>query len=144
MRIRAHKNSEYSKNQDIQIDFEVKAFLPKTHGSLDFEEFIQALSISSRGDIKEKLTLAFSIYDLNNDQAVTKDEMLKIDRALYALDGNLVDSQETEDLSKQRVDAIFNQMDTDHDDTLSREEFINGYEKDPSVIRVFSLYENLV
>ena len=47
-------------------------------GVIDFREFICALSVAIRGTRRQKLNLAFSICDVNNDGFITKDEMLKV------------------------------------------------------------------
>jgi Ca2+-binding EF-hand superfamily protein len=47
-------------------------------GVVDFREFICALSIMSRGTFDQKLSWAFSLYDINDDGSVTRDELLDI------------------------------------------------------------------
>lgn len=68
---------------------------------------MQNLSILSRGSLEEKLRWAFTLYDINGDGCITKEEMTDIVTAVYELMGKLAEPSIEEDTVKEKVDKIF-------------------------------------
>ncbi|KWU41915.1 EF-hand [Rhodotorula sp. JG-1b] len=121
-----------------------KVFDKNGNGTIDFREFIAALSITSRGKLDEKLQWAFQLYDINNDGLITYDEMLKIVQSIYDMTGEMVKLPPDEDTAEKRVNKIFALMDLNHDHQLTFEEFKEGSKKDPTIVQALSLYDGLV
>ncbi|KDE09640.1 hypothetical protein MVLG_00046 [Microbotryum lychnidis-dioicae p1A1 Lamole] len=121
-----------------------KVFDKNNNGTIDFREFICALSITSRGQLDEKLQWAFQLYDIDSDGTITYDEMLNIVTAIYDMTGEMVKLPPDEDTPAKRVDKIFSTMDLNHDHQLTFEEFKEGSKKDPTIVQALSLYDGLV
>ncbi|KAG9511327.1 Frequenin-1 [Fragariocoptes setiger] len=113
-------------------------------GSIEFEEFMKALSVTSRGSLEEKLTWAFKLYDVDNDGYITRDEMYDIVGAIYEMLGSTPavtpDAASNDESPRVRVDRIFELLDQNRDNKLSLQEFKEGSEQDPKIVQALSLY----
>ncbi|XP_076342080.1 frequenin-1-like isoform X2 [Tachypleus tridentatus] len=107
-------------------------------GTIEFEEFIRALSVTSRGNMDEKLVWAFKLYDVDNDGSITREEMYNIVDAIYRMLGNK--DKDDEETPKERVDKIFEQLDKNNDNQLTIDEFREGSKRDPKIVQALSLY----
>lgn len=65
------------------------------------------MSILSRGTLEEKLRWTFTLYDINGDGCVTKEELTEIVSSVYDLMGKVVDSNLDDDIVQEKVERIF-------------------------------------
>ena len=112
-------------------------------GLIEFDEFITALSVTSRGTLDEKICWTFRLYDQDNDGYVTKEEMLDIVDSIYQMVDTVSKFPLDENTPKKRVDKIFSIMDKDDDAILSLDEFLAGCKADGQILRALSCYDNI-
>ncbi|KAJ1734199.1 Calcium-binding protein NCS-1 [Coemansia sp. RSA 2049] len=125
-------------------DYIFEVFDRNHSGTIDFTEFLQALSTTSRGSPEEKLKWAFDLYDIDRDGMITKAEMLQIVDAIYRMVGSMVQLPEDEDTPEKRVDKIFHLMDKNKDGVIDMAEFKEGSHQDPLIMQALNLYDGLV
>jgi neurocalcin delta len=101
----------------------------KTH-VIDFERFMCAIDITLNGSADEKLEWAFTMYDINGDQRISKAEMSSVVESMFDLLGK--DKKGAND-PRKHVDQIFSRIDSNHDNYVSKEEFLFGCKSDEEV-----------
>ncbi|KAL8944893.1 MAG: hypothetical protein Q9216_000183 [Gyalolechia sp. 2 TL-2023] len=137
-------------------DYVFNVFDSDKSGSIDFKEFICALSVTSRGKMEDKLDWAFQLYDIDGDGKISYDEMLAIVEAIYKMVkpirrwnallqvGSMVKLPADEDTPEKRVKKIFRMMDKDENGSLDMAEFKEGSKRDETIVSALSLYDGLV
>uniref|UniRef100_A0A6P7FMW5 Kv channel-interacting protein 4-like isoform X1 n=1 Tax=Diabrotica virgifera virgifera TaxID=50390 RepID=A0A6P7FMW5_DIAVI len=113
-------------------------------GLISFEDFVQNLSVLSRGSLDEKLRWAFSLYDINGDGCITREEMTDIVTAIYDLMGKLAEPCIEEDTVKDKVDRIFQKMDTNRDGVVTLDEFLECCRKDESISSSMAVFDSSI
>lgn len=89
-------------------------------GTIDFTEFLLAIAINRSGSSKEKLEMAFDMYDVDGNGFIDRKELKKILAAIFELKGEALKKQSV----KAQIDLIMSKIDVNNDAKISREEFI--------------------
>ncbi|XP_072932561.1 Kv channel-interacting protein 4-like isoform X1 [Epargyreus clarus] len=111
-------------------------------GLLSFEEFVTGLSILSRGTLEEKLRWTFSLYDINGDGYITKDEMTEIVTAIYDLMGKIVEPMIDDEAVREKVERLFQKMDLNRDGVLTLDEFLDCCLRDEDISRSMGVFDS--
>ena len=105
------------------------------NGTIEFKEFIIAVSIGTKGTAEQKLKWAFNIYDIDHNGTIEFDEMLHLLKSVFKM--LPCDDNET---PHERCRKIFDKMDVNGDQKLTLEEFITGCKQDQQIIKAMSLF----
>ncbi|XP_046978155.1 Kv channel-interacting protein 4-like [Vanessa cardui] len=111
-------------------------------GLLSFEEFVTGLSILSRGTLEEKLRWTFSLYDINGDGYITKEEMTEIVNAIYDLMGKIVEPMIDDEVVREKVERLFQKMDLNRDGVLTMDEFLDCCLRDEDITRSMGVFDS--
>lgn len=112
-------------------------------GSISFKEFVVGLSVLVRGTDLEKLQWAFSLYDINGDGFITKEEMTNIVTAIYRMMGRYADPIVDDDAPRIHVDNIFQKMDHNGDGVISLEEFMDTCRNDEAMCQSIAMFDTV-
>merc|ERR1711988_1329243 len=90
-------------------------------GGITSGDFMEFLSVISKGSNQDKLLWAFTFYDQDKDGVICKEEMCKVTEAIHELMG----SESSHQSNVAHVNKIFDRMDTNADEKVTLEEFIH-------------------
>ncbi len=95
----------------------VRIFDKDGSDSVEFSEFIHALSVFHSGSSTDKLSFVFKIYDIDGDGFISNGELFKVLKMMVG--DNLADTQ-----LQQLVDKTIINADADGDGKVSFKEFL--------------------
>ncbi|KAA6384358.1 MAG: putative calcineurin B [Streblomastix strix] len=128
-------------DNDFIVDRIFRVFDENGDGSINVQEFICGLSFfSKKATFDEKLQFAFSIYDVDRDGHIDKEELFGVLRAsLFENKLSLTDEQ-----MQQAVEATFQEADINGDGLISFDEFREMVLKHPQMIDSMTLSKDIV
>ncbi|XP_054167202.1 Kv channel-interacting protein 1-like [Oppia nitens] len=121
-----------------------QTFDPDHTGAITFTDFVIGLSVLARGTIKDKLRWTFSLYDINNDGMITKDELSRIVSSIYDLMGKSVEPMIEEQTSKDHVERVFQKLDINNDGFVTVDQFLDYCLKDETITRSLEVFNTML
>lgn len=96
----------------IEIHYSFNIFINQCHKlsnlwPLILQDLIHGLSTLCRGTLEEKLKWTFSLYDINKDGTISRDEMTMIVTAVYELMGKFAEQMMQDNTVSKKVDSLF-------------------------------------
>ncbi|XP_025828857.1 Kv channel-interacting protein 1 isoform X3 [Agrilus planipennis] len=113
-------------------------------GIINFENFLQCLSVLSRGTMDEKMRWIFSLYDINGDGCITREEMTDIVSAIYDLMGKMSNPSVDDFTIKERVEMIFTKMDKNQDGVVTFDEFLDCCRRDECISSSINVFDSSI
>ncbi|XP_066484897.1 recoverin [Tiliqua scincoides] len=115
-----------------------RSFDTNDDGTLDFREYIIALHLTSTGKTDLKLEWAFSLFDVDRNGEISKNEVLEIISAIFKMippeeQKILPDDENTPQKRADKLWKYFNKGDTDK---LAEQEFIAGVMKNEEIMKL--------
>ncbi|CAF0713655.1 unnamed protein product [Brachionus calyciflorus] len=103
-------------------EFVFRAFDSDKNGFINFNEFMIAYALTSRGDPKKKLEYAFTLYDADNNGTLDMAEVRSVLVGMLDLLG--ADKKNTN--VAQLTEECCRELDTSRDGKITKDEFVNG------------------
>uniref|UniRef100_A0A1A8G2Q9 EF-hand calcium binding domain 1 n=1 Tax=Nothobranchius korthausae TaxID=1143690 RepID=A0A1A8G2Q9_9TELE len=111
-----------------------KVFDKDRDGFLSLEEWLKGMTVFLRGTLEEKIKYAFSVYDLNEDGEMSREEMFYFLKDTLP---GLPPEENLEEAVKFLVEIPMKRMDTNKDGLVSLEEFEAAVKKENLLLEAF-------
>ncbi|XP_029441132.1 visinin-like [Rhinatrema bivittatum] len=115
-----------------------RSFDTNDDGTLDFREYIIALHLTSSGKTSLKLEWAFSLFDVDRNGEVSKNEVLEIITAIFKMIPLQEQKQlpEDENTPQKRADKLWAYFKKDDKENIAEGEFIQGVLQHDEIMRL--------
>jgi len=103
---------------------------------VSFQDFINSLSILTKGSLDEKIKWIFQLYDLNKDGVINADEVSSMLNSIYDLMGQYVDPPIDETSRHLHLEYAIEKLGMNNKPFLSYNEFKEIFVKQPELIEI--------
>ena len=113
-----------------------RVFDEDNSGALSFLEFMMVKHAPNLDSPEEKLTWIFNAFDQDGGGSIDVDELYGIVEALFKMTGKEIDADGIEDEIDCCVDEIIEAVDTDGDEVITKEEFVQNAMKSQFILKM--------
>ncbi|XP_015269903.1 PREDICTED: recoverin [Gekko japonicus] len=115
-----------------------RSFDTNDDGTLDFREYIIALHLTSSGKTDLKLEWAFSLFDVDRNGEISKNEVLEIISAIFKMipPEEQKSLPEDENTPQKRADKLWTYFKKGDSDKIAEQEFISGVMKNEAIMKL--------
>ncbi|KAK7109368.1 calaxin-like [Littorina saxatilis] len=133
---RQEMTSRFNLMDDFMLDNLYRCFDLKNRGSLTMEEYLRGMGGFLSDDMEIITKLSFTVYDLNGDGYITREEMMQWLKTSLTRQSHEDDSDEG---VKELIDIIIKKLDClDHDNRVSLKDFRAAVAEDDLLLESLS------
>jgi Ca2+-binding EF-hand superfamily protein len=126
-----HTNANYQHHRFEHFEKKIfKKYDQQNTGKIDFTAFMVALGLLKEADLKCIVGSLFNLYDKNDDNVLTKDEVSPLIESLF-------DLHDVSDSAK-KADELIDKADVNKDNKLSKRELIAVVVNDADLKKAFT------
>ncbi|CAF5034402.1 unnamed protein product [Rotaria sp. Silwood1] len=115
----------------IYCKYAFDTFDSNNEGTIHFNELLWSIAATSGGDLDDRLSFSFDLYDSSKDEYIDQEEFTKMITVMYKLNGVAVDDGNNN--PKTRAATIIASLGIGEGNKLSKQEFIDGCKNDPFI-----------
>ncbi|KAM9838149.1 calaxin [Aulostomus maculatus] len=133
-KFRSILHNTFGMTDDMIMDRVFRTFDKDNDSFVSMREWIEGLSVFLRGTLDERIKYCFHVYDLNDDNYISREEMF------HMLKNSLVRQPTEEDPDegvKDLVEITLKRMDHDHDGRLSFADFEKAVTEENLLLEAF-------
>ncbi|XP_042635149.1 EF-hand calcium-binding domain-containing protein 1 [Catharus ustulatus] len=124
----------FGMTDDVVMDRVFSIFDKDNNGYITVTEWVEGLAVLLRGTLEEKMKLCFTIYDLNGDGYISREEMFQMLKNSLLIQPA---DEEPEEGVKDLVEIALKKMDHDHDGKLSFTDFEKAVRDENLLLEAF-------
>ncbi|CAI2356401.1 unnamed protein product [Caenorhabditis sp. 36 PRJEB53466] len=144
--IMREKFAELFPHGDIEhyADLLFETFDNDGNGTINFQEFVKALSILCRGTMDEKLEWLYKLYDPKEKGEITWDRLFYVITSMDDLMGRHAKPHHTREQKCERANQVFAKFDIDKKGRITKKDFIHVCKTDQTILNSISALYTLL
>lgn len=125
-----------SVEDDLFVDRVFSVLDTDGSGSIEWEEFIEAMSALEKGSREKRTEFLFKVYDINGEGGISREGLYKffLSSLMVSVDENI------KEVSEYFVDQVFHSVDADLDGKLTFSEALSYIESHPEVRDIYGMF----
>ena len=113
----------------------------KHTGEVDFRDYLVALSIAGSDSIESKLKMSFTMYDLDKNGTIEKEEFDQILSIMVQMGGISTNKEHIQGKNHEELsNNLFNALDVNGDGKIQLEEWVKVGSENEEINRILSGY----
>uniref|UniRef100_A0A7S2TXC0 EF-hand domain-containing protein n=1 Tax=Lotharella oceanica TaxID=641309 RepID=A0A7S2TXC0_9EUKA len=110
------------------------AFDKNESGTINFREYVLGMSACSKGTAREKISLSFQVYDVDNSGKITQEEMVRVLTSVAKYEKGAKGESLDPEVIKKFVAEVFEKYDQRKNNVLTYDEYMRAVMNHPDLV----------